>query len=599
MKTAGLEKLLFRKNESRPMTALLKAIDDGVTVLDPEGNTIAGEKRAGGDRVPVLLGEEVIGWVAGKENPKAVAALLSHLARRETDKRDLAGETLEKYKELTLLYAVNEKIAACLDPEKVAGLIIAEAKKMIRADNVSVMLMNGEGGNLEILAASGSEFHPKTVLKEGEGIAGAVFSQRRAEIVNDAQSDPRYFHGSNQVVSLMCSPLSIKDSVIGVITISTETFFHYTAADLKLLTTLASQAAAAIEIARLYEAERRLNTELLAAREMLSRENTNLKHNLRGRFSPTRILGSSRLMREVVDKIDKLADTPVNVLITGETGTGKELIAKAIHYNSGRSGKTFVAINCSAIPETIFESEMFGIEKGVATGVDRRIGKIEQADSGTLFLDEIGDMPLSCQAKILRVIEERRVDRVGGREPIPIDIRIIAATNRDLKQEIERGNFREDLYYRLNVVNIHIPPLRDRKEDIPLLLNYFLEQCTAKFGRPKMRFSPEVVEVLKGYNWPGNVRELENEVERAMALAVSDTILPDDLSSEILRSRGNNGEQRTSSGTVVDAEKALIERTLAETGWNKSRASQILGISREGLRKKMNRYGLPGKPNAA
>ncbi len=591
MKPIVLRKLISRENESCLIDAIVKAIDDTVTVFDPEGRILFGKEDRGDGKIPVRHGESLLGWVSGGAASPVIAALLSFLAGKEADKRALAHETLEKYKELTLLYAVNEKIAACLDPEKVARLIIDEAKKMIRADNMSVMLMNGESGALEVLAASGRQFHPKAVLKAGEGIAGAVFLRGKAEIVNDAPSDPRYVGSANSAFSLMCAPLSINETVIGVITTSTEAYFHYTAADLKLFAVLASQAAAAIEIARLYDAERRLNRELRAAREMLSRENTNLKHNLRGKFSPTRILGSSRPMREIVEKVDKVSDIPVNVLITGETGTGKELIAKAIHYSGAFPGKPFVAINCSAIPETIFESEMFGIERGVATGVDKRTGKIEQADGGTLFLDEIGDMPPASQAKILRVIEERRVDRVGGREPVPVDIRIIAATNKDLKHEIGKGNFRGDLFYRLNVVNIHIPALRDRKEDIPLLLGYFLQQCTAKFGRPRMRFSPDAIEALRAYHWPGNVRELENEVERAMALAVSDVISLQDISEEIVNC-GSCQIHGPQSLSVADAEKDHIRRVLSESDGNKSKASRLLGISREGLRKKMKRYGL-------
>jgi len=201
-----------------------------------------------------------------------------------------------------------------------------------------------------------------------------------------------------------------------------------------------------------------VQTELAAAREHLSRENLRLKKTLKETFGPVRILGTSPAIQELLKRVGKIADTPVNVLITGETGTGKELIAKTIHYNSSRSDRPFLALNCTVIPETIFESEMFGIEKGVATGVEKRIGKIEQADGGTIFLDEIGDMPLSSQGKILRVIEERRVERVGGRGSIPVDVRIMAATHRDLKAGIEKGTFREDLYYRLNVINLHVPP---------------------------------------------------------------------------------------------------------------------------------------------
>ncbi len=215
----------------------------------------------------------------------------------------------------------------------------------------------------------------------------------------------------------------------------------------------------------LIEDLKKAQKELSEAQQRLAKENVNLRQNLRQKFSPSGILGQSRGIRDLLAKIEKISHTSAGVLITGETGTGKELVAKALHYNGPRGDKPFIAINCSAVPEQIFESEIFGIEKGVATGVDRRIGKIEQAHAGTLFLDEIGDMPIACQAKMLRVIEEQRLERVGGRKAIPVDVRIIAATNKELKQEAEDGKFRADLFYRLNIVNLHIPPLRERRDD--------------------------------------------------------------------------------------------------------------------------------------
>jgi len=232
---------------------------------------------------------------------------------------------------------------------------------------------------------------------------------------------------------------------------------------------------------------------------------------------------------------------------------------------------------------------MFGIEKGVATGVEKRIGKIEQANGGTLLLDEIGDMSLSSQAKLLRVIEDYQLERVGGRKAIPVDIRIIGSTNKDLNKEVKKGDFRKDLFYRLNVVNLHLPPLRERKDDISLLANYFLEQCINKFGRKKMIFSSEVVEKFKDYPWPGNVRELENEVERAVALSYSDTIMVDHLSENVREfSIEERPEEKPTS--MKEAEILLVRNTLEEFKGNKTKAARILGLSREGLRKKMKRY---------
>ncbi|MBF0498221.1 MAG: sigma-54-dependent Fis family transcriptional regulator [Deltaproteobacteria bacterium] len=327
--------------------------------------------------------------------------------------------------------------------------------------------------------------------------------------------------------------------------------------------------------------------------EKLSYENNYLKNKLRQKFSPKRIVGQSPQVLDLLETIDKIADTPVNVLILGETGTGKELFAKAIHYQSYRNDKPFVALNCSALPEHLVESELFGIEKGVATGVDRRTGKIEQADGGTLFLDEMGDMPLSVQAKLLRVLEEREFERVGGRKTIHVDIRVIAATNRDLKKALEQNTFREDLFYRLNVVRLNVPPVRERSDDVPLLLNAFLEYWSKNLNCGAMKFDPDLLRLLKEYPWPGNVRELENEVERAVALAVSETIELEDLSEDIRNYFRIRVEKKNDLTPATETtEPRLIKSMLAATKGNKSEAARRLGLSREGLRKKMIRYGI-------
>ncbi|MCE1226302.1 MAG: sigma 54-interacting transcriptional regulator [Geobacteraceae bacterium] len=341
---------------------------------------------------------------------------------------------------------------------------------------------------------------------------------------------------------------------------------------------------------QMIEELRATEAQLRAAREQLARENSSLKKNLRRSFPFSSILGTSPQIRELISKAERIADSRLSVIITGETGTGKELFAKAIHFNSPRSAKPFVAVNCSAIPETIFESEMFGIEKGVATGVEARIGKIQQAQGGTLFLDEVGEMPLQLQAKLLRVLEERTLERVGSRTAIPVDLRIIAATNRDLTKEIAAGRFREDLYYRLNGVTLRIPPLRERKGDIELIARQFLDKWGRSCGRPPMRIAKDALERLRCYGWPGNVRELDNEIERAVALAYGDTITMTDLSDPL--------QQQTTSSAAVgksllkDSEKQLIERALREAKGNKTQAAERLGMSREGLRKKLKRLGM-------
>lgn len=312
------------------------------------------------------------------------------------------------------------------------------------------------------------------------------------------------------------------------------------------------------------------------------------------------IIGTSPRIQEIIKLIEKISDSSLNVLITGESGTGKELAARTIHINGSRFDKPFIAINCAALPESLFESELFGIEKGVATGVERRAGKIEMASGGTLFLDEIGDMSLSAQAKLLRVLQERRLERIGGRSAIEVDVRVIAATNKDLRSEIKKGNFREDLYYRINAVHINMPPLREIKGDIPLLTQHFLSSFVTELGRDPMRFSPEAMDCLVKYDWPGNVRELENEIKRAVILVDSDLIEASDLSEHVRGVMSGGTLQRTPAeegtrflrGTVEEIEIQKIKEALEKCGGNKQRASEILGISRQGLINKMKRYGL-------
>lgn len=341
--------------------------------------------------------------------------------------------------------------------------------------------------------------------------------------------------------------------------------------------------------------------ELEKTRDILARENLGLRKSLGFVFSPQNIIGQSKKMQELIKIVERVADTPVTVLITGETGTGKELIAKSLHFNSSRQKYPFVALNCAALPESLIESELFGIEKGVATGVERRAGRIEQAHNGTLFLDEIGDMPISAQVKLLRVLEEREAMRIGGQKPVSVDIRVISATNKDLKKEISEGKFRSDLYYRLKVIEINIPPLRERKEDIPIFLITFLDRFCKKFGRQSLKFSREAIEYLMQYDWRGNVRELENEVERAVALAVNDTIMPEDLSRDIIEAYQNIEKKDVFDDfpeNINDMERKHVFNILDECKGNKSEAAKRLGISREGLRKKLKRMCIADSENS-
>lgn len=386
---------------------------------------------------------------------------------------------------------------------------------------------------------------------------------------------------------------------------------------------------------QLIEDLRRRNAELEAARALLAERHSRLAGTLQETYSARRIVGSCDRMRQVVDLALSIARRPINTLILGPTGSGKEVIAKTIHFNSPRREGPFVAVNCTAIPDSLFESEMFGIEKGVATGVSARKGLVEEADGGTLFLDELADMPLPHQAKLLRVLEEREVLRVGSSRPVPVDIKVIAATNVRLMEAVRAGRFREDLYYRINVAEIRLPPLAERGDDVLLLARHFMDRHCTLMGRPCLVLAPDARRCLLAYDWPGNVRELNNEMERAAALTLGDVVHAEDLSPRLQAcvpaddradassassegfasgggtappqkadapriTRPDTGKNAPAASPDVsplsclpfnleDAEAVLIDRALNQCGGNKSRAADLLGITREGLRKKLLR----------
>ncbi len=321
----------------------------------------------------------------------------------------------------------------------------------------------------------------------------------------------------------------------------------------------------------------------------LIEENVSLAQKLEDRYRFENIIARSSRMQQVIEVIKVVARSNASVLITGESGTGKELVARAIHSQSYRKDKPFVAVSCAALPESLLESELFGHEKGAFTGAHAlRKGKFEVADTSTLFLDEIGDMSPNIQAHLLRVLEEKEFNRVGGNELIKVDVRVVSATNRDMKEAVRTGRFREDLYYRLNVVTIELPALRERKEDIPLLADYFLKKFTIENRKELSGFSPEATEHLLRYAWPGNVRELENTVERAVILARGSAIEAGDLSQQ----RPLTARPVPGARSLRDMEREYIKAILAECGYNFSEAARTLGISRATLYNKVREYGL-------
>jgi two-component system response regulator HydG len=323
-------------------------------------------------------------------------------------------------------------------------------------------------------------------------------------------------------------------------------------------------------------------------------ENRALRQTLAASFDPGGIIGQSPPMRRLMEMLATIAPSEATVMVTGESGTGKELIARAIHANSQRRKGPYIAVNCAALTETLLESELFGHEKGAFTGAERRReGRFLAADKGTIFLDEIGEMPLSMQVKLLRVIQEREIQRVGGDQTLKVDVRIVAATNRDLLAEVEARRFRQDLYYRLNVVTLNLPPLRERGEDIPLLATNFLRRFAEKNDKRIKGYTPEAMDRLLKHSWPGNVRELENAVERAVVLALGEYIGERDLPPQLSGAGGEYG--RPDGGfaniTLEELERLAILDAMDAAGGNKSEAARRLGITRKTLHAKMTKYG--------
>ena len=336
----------------------------------------------------------------------------------------------------------------------------------------------------------------------------------------------------------------------------------------------------------------------LTQQETLMFENQSLKRVLHQETSFSNIIARSPRMLDIFDTIRKISDYKTTVLITGESGSGKELIARAIHFNSPRSNKPFIAINCSAIPETLLESELFGYVKGSFTGANKdKKGLFEEASGGTLFLDEVGDLPLSLQVKLLRAIQEEEIRRVGDTKTTKIDVRLITATLKNLSDEMKKGTFREDLFYRLNVLPIHLPPLRERKEDIPLLADTFLSRFSKEMDKKVSKLAPETMQALTDYSWPGNVRELENTIERAMVLETEDELQPESLPDSIRNVEVNPAIRAAASELsikkmMVIMEQELIKKALEKTGGNRTWAAKLLEISHRALLYKIKRYGL-------
>ena len=476
--------------------------------------------------------------------------------------------TAKTVRDLNVLLDFSRTLNSVRGLAAVQEKVLEALLEIAPADRAAILLTeNGIDGFSSIqgrdrrLGANQSVHASQTILTR-------VLEENLAVLSNDVLSDETFREADSlmapKVGSVLAVPLAVQDKLLGVIYLDASSpGVRFNSDLLQLVSALGNIAALTIENAR--------HLEWLGGENRRLHEELNIHHSM---------VGESKAMLDVYEFISRVAGRDSTVLISGESGTGKELVARAIHENSGRANKPFVAINCAAITETLLESELFGHEKGSFTGaVSQKKGKLEIAEGGTVFLDEIGELAVAMQAKLLRVLQEREFERVGGTRPIKLDIRLIAATNRDLKEASRTGAFRPDLYYRLNVVSLRMPALRERREDIPLLAAFFAANYSEKIKRRVAGISPPARACLIRYDWPGNVRELENAIERAVVLGSTESILPEDLPESILEETAASGEPVSAlHDGLREAKKTLIERAIEQADGNYTEAAKILGV---------------------
>ncbi len=505
-------------------------------------------------------------------------------------------------KDLELLHEVSTSIHAIKDFEEMLRVVLHKIKEVFQIDGASLALHEADQKmfyfiqTVEMQQNGKHNEIEKMHFPDHLGVAGWVLQNNQTVLIPDASKDERIFKEFTQdkqlpTRSMICVPLRTPKAIIGVLYAINKLEGSFTTKDSRLLEILSVTLAMAIENAKNYGV-------LKQYANSLEEQNRRLISQVRERFKVHGLIASSSSMRQLFSLMDKVIDVTTTILIQGETGTGKELIAKVIHYNGPLKDKPFVAENCGALSENLLESELFGHVKGAFTGaVADKKGLFEMADGGTVLLDEIGEMPRSMQVKLLRVLQEGQFRPVGASHFVRVNVRIIACTNRNLEEEMAKGNFREDLYYRINVFPITIPPLRERKEDIPLLAAHFLEQFAKKFKRPVPRLTSNVLELFALYDWPGNVRELQNELERALTLAGSKKEITEAyLSPKFFDSIDNSYPAYNKGGTLQEVteriEKEMVHEALERAEGNRSHAAKLLGITRQGLLNKIKRYNV-------
>ncbi|HOA83037.1 MAG TPA: sigma 54-interacting transcriptional regulator [Thermodesulfovibrio thiophilus] len=493
-------------------------------------------------------------------------------------------------RELIALFETSRVLTASFELEKNLYSVMEILSKKLDMRRGCVFLLDKKTGEIKIVVAYGltREEIQRGKYRIGEGIVGKVIDSGLPMVIPDIEKEPKFLNktGSRpnkKGISFLCVPIKIEDEILGVISADR----IYTSQegdvddDLRVLSIVASLIAQFLKLWKNYK--------------NMEDENIFLRHQLQDRYNFPNLVGQSSSFQAVLKTVIKIASTDATVLLFGESGTGKELIAKTIHFQSKRSKGPFVAINCAAIPETLLEAELFGSEKGAFTGAVKRIGKFEQADGGTIFLDEIGELPVVLQPKLLRVLQERAIEPLGSSTSVEINVRIISATNKNLTEEIKKGNFREDLFWRLNVIPIYIPPLRERKEDIPLLIEYYLKKFSTIYKK-SVSIDQEALKMLVSYNWPGNVREVANTVERLVVMSESNIIKVNDL-PDTVRCGYKIHKITPASKINLPAEVEAIEKTniidtLPKFNFNLRKTAQELGLTERQLNYKIKKYGI-------
>src|SRR6266566_4709814 len=560
---------------------------------------------SGGSEAPLRSTGHAWSTISQMASPVPRADGVSSLRMAKNDELSSESDAIESTEGTTLaarfqaLVSVAESISACRQPEELFGRLAAELQRVVRFDFVGASCYDHERGVVRsaMLETGSTALVPREEMVAKETPHAIVIESQQPLIVSDTGAETRWpermaMIRNDGIGSFCVLPLTTIHTRLGTLGFARRDRATYTDAEVQFMGEVAKLVAVAIENAMAFGEIGRL-------KDKLAEERLYLESEIRNEQSFEHIIGDSPALRRTLQQVEIVAPTDSTVLLLGETGTGKELLARAIHDRSHRRDRTFVKLNCAAIPSGLLESELFGHERGAFTGaIAQKIGRFEVAQGGTLFLDEVGEIPLELQPKLLRVLQEQELERLGGTRTIKVDVRLVAATNRDLARLVEEQRFRDDLYYRLNVFPIHVPPLRERPEDIPALVRFFVQRLARPMNRHVEVIPSETLEALRRYAWPGNVRELANLLERAMILSKGRTL---EVPLAELERRRHRADHADGASTLEDVERTHIRRVLGETNWmlgGPRGAAARLGMKRTTLQSLMRRLGIT-RPRAA